>query len=336
LLQPHVDNGLVVLKTSTEAKDLLTNERGDVIGVSTLDADGKAEKFMGKNVVLTSGGYASNAQMFEELEGAIDYSDVSYPYSQGAGIKLGQSVGGYVRYGENHLPLWGAILADDDFPSPMAAVARHFPGDRPPWEIIINAEGKRILKEDVLSHAVYEEVLVEQPGEQCWAVWDQKINDEAPRYIMTGFGTMAAEDVPDAFNEGWTNFYKADTLDELATKMGISVSGLAETVEKYNRSVETGVDEDFGRTHMPLPIEQGPFYGIHMRSWFLTTTAGLAVNKDLQLITQEGKPIGNLYAAGEILGTGATSGRAICGGMLVTPAIAFGKLLGERILQFDI
>lgn len=334
-LEPHIQSGLVTIKTSTEATEILTNSRGDAIGVGTVNADGKSEKFMGKNVVLTSGGYASNAQMFEELEGAIDYSDVSYPYSQGAGIKLGQSVGGYVRYGENHLPLWGAILADDDFPSPMAAVARHFPGDRPPWEIIVDADGKRFLQEDVLSHAVYEEALVEQPGEQCWAVWDEKINSEAPRYIMTGFATMNPEDVPDAFNEGWTNFYKADSIEELAEKMGISKAGLAETVAKYNTSVETGVDEDFGRTHMPLPIEEGPFYGINMRSWFLTTTAGLAVDKDLNIIRQDGSRVGNLYAAGEILGTGATSGRAICGGMLVTPAVTFGKLLGERILQFD-
>lgn len=335
-LEPHLESGLVTIKTSTEAKELMTDSRGDVTGVGTLNADGKSEKFMGKNVVLTSGGYASNAEMFEDLEGAVDYSDVSYPYSQGDGIKLGESVGGYVRYGENHLPLWGAILSDDEFPSTMAAVARHFPGDRPPWEIIVDADGKRFLQEDVLSHQIYEEALVEQPGEQCWAVWDHEIHTKAPKYIMTGFGTMSEDDIPDAFNEGWTNFYKADTLAELAEKMGISADGLTKTVAKYNTSVETGVDEDFGRTHMPLPIENGPYYGINMRSWFLTTTAGLAVDKDLQIIRQDGSTVGNLYAAGEILGTGATSGRAICGGMLVTPAVAFGKLLGERILQFDV
>lgn len=336
LLEPHIQSGAVTIQTSTEASELLTDDRGSVIGVGTVDADGKTAKFMGKNVVLTSGGYASNAEMFEELEGAIDYSDVSYPYSQGAGITLGESVGGYVRYGENHLPLWGAILADEDYPSTMMAVARHFPGDRPPWEIIVDAQGKRFLQEDVLSHAVYEEALVEQPGEQCWAVWDHEIHTKAPKYIMTGFGTMSEEDIPDAFNEGWNSFFKADSLEELASKMGISADGLAKTVAKYNTSVETGVDEDFGRTHMPLPIENGPFYGLRLQSWFLTTFAGIAVNANLEVIKQDGSPVGNLYAAGEVLGTGATSGRAICGGMLVTPAIAFGKLLGERILEFEV
>ena len=335
LLEPHIESGLVTVKTSTEATELLTDASGAVTGVGTVNADGKSEKFMGKNVVLTSGGYASNAEMFEELEGAIDYSDVSYPYSQGAGITLGQSVGGYVRYGENHLPLFGAILAEDEYPSPMAAVARHFPGDRPPWEIIVDVDGKRFLQEDILSHAAYEEALVEQPGEQCWKVWDHEIHTKAPKLIFTGFGTMDDESIPDAFNEGWTNFYKADTIEELANKMGISASGLVDTVDKYNVAVESGKDE-LGRTHMPLPIEKGPFYGLRLQSWFLTTFAGLAVDKDLRVIKQDGSPVGNLYAAGEILGTGATSGRAICGGMLVTPAIAFGKLLGERLLEFEV
>lgn len=333
-LEPLMESGAVTVKTSTEVSELLQDSSGAVIGVETVNSDGKSEKFLGRNVVLTSGGYASNSEMFEELEGAIDYSDVSYPYSQGAGITLGQSVGGYVRYGENHLPLFGAILADEDYPSPMAAVARHFPGDRPPWEIIVDASGQRFLKEDILSHAAYEEALLEQPGEQCWKVWDHEIHTKAPKLIYSLFGTMTEEDIPDAFNEGWNSFYKADSIDELASMMGISAKGLSDTVAKYNKAVETGEDE-LGRTHMPLPIEKGPYYGVRLQSWFLTTFAGLAVDKDLRVIKQDGTPVSNLYAAGELLGTGATSGRAICGGMLVTPAITFGKLLGERILEFD-
>lgn len=335
-LQPHIDSGAVVIKVNTEATELLQSDNGGIIGVGTVSADGTTEQFIGKNVVLTSGGYASNAELFEELEGAVDYSDVSYPYSQGAGITLGQSVGGYVRYGENHLPTWGAILADEDYPSPMVAVSRHFPGNRPPWEIFVDAKGKRFLQEDIPSHAAYEKALLAQPGEQCWMVWDQEIYSQAPPAISGGFlGMMPRDEIPEAFERGDHNFFKADTIEELAEKMGVSASGLSRTVAKYNRSVETGEDE-LGRTHMPLPIEIAPFYGVRLQSWFLTTFAGIAVNENLEVIKQDGTPVGNLYAAGELLGTGATSGRAICGGMLVTPAITFGKLLGERILQFEV
>lgn len=329
-LEPLIQSGAVTIKTSTEVKSLIQNVSGRVTGVSTVDADGKSACHMGKNVVLTSGGYTSNPEMFEELEGAIDYSDVSYPYSQGAGITLGTSVGGYVRYGENHMPLFGAILADEKYPAPMVALARHFPGDRPPWEIMIDKQGRRFLQEDIPSHTAYEEALAAQPGEECWTVWDHEIHTKAPSLITQ----MFPEDVADAFNTGMHNFFKADTVEELAKKMGISVGGLRDTVDKYNIAQATGKDW-LGRTHMPLPIEKGPFYGIRQQSWFLTSFAGLAVGEDLKVIQQDGTPIEGLYAAGELLGTGALCGRSICGGMLVTPAIAFGKLLGERILQFD-
>ncbi|MEQ8736504.1 MAG: FAD-dependent oxidoreductase [Rhodospirillaceae bacterium] len=336
LLEPLTASGAVTIMTSTEASELIQDDNGNVIGVVTVNADGKTARYMGKNVVLTSGGYASNPEMFEELEGAPDYSDVSYPYSQGAGITLGTSVGGYVRYGEHHLPLFGAILADEDYPAPMVAVARHFPGDRPPWEIIVDAQGKRFLQEDILSHAAYEEALVEQPGEQCWTVWDHEIHTQAPRLISGGFmGMMEPDDIAEAFNEGYHNFFKADSLEELAVKMGVDKTGLSRTVAEYNKAQAGETKDPLGRTHMPLPIEKGPFYGVRLQSWFLTTFAGIAVGEGLQVIRQDGSKIGGLYAAGEILGTGATSGRAICGGMLVTPAIAFGKLLGEQFLQFD-
>ena len=336
LLQPHIDSGLVTIKVNTEAADLIQDDSGAVVGVGTVDADGKTARYMGRNVVLTSGGYASNPEMFEELEGAIDYTDVSYPYSQGAGITLGTSVGGYIRYGENHLPLFGAILADDDYPAPLAAMARHFPPNRPPWEILVNRHGERFLQEDIPSHAAYEEALLELPDERCWAVWDHEIFTKAPPFVGGGLsGPITPADVADAFNEGWPNFYKADTLAELAEKAGIDGDGLKRSVSKYNRGRITG-DDDFGRTHMPLPIQKSPYYAVRLQSWLLTSYAGLAVDKDLRVIKQDGSPVGGLYAAGELLGTGATSGRAICGGMLVTPAITFGKLLGERILQFEV
>lgn len=54
----------------------------------------------------------------------------------------------------------------------------------------------------------------------------------------------------------------------------------------------------------------------------------------LNVITADGKPIPNLYAAGETLGAGQIMGKAVCGGMSVTPALALGRLLGGQILQF--
>ena len=87
---------------------------------------------------------------------------------------------------------------------------------------------------------------------------------------------------------------------------------------------------------MPRPITDGPFYAIRIQGSQLIGWAGLAVDGQLRVVRQDGTAIPNLYAAGELLGTDQFMGDSYCGGMLVTPALTFGRLLGDRILSFDI
>lgn len=51
----------------------------------------------------------------------------------------------------------------------------------------------------------------------------------------------------------------------------------------------------------------------------------------LRVRREDGTTIDGLFAAGEILGAGATCGNSFCGGMVMGPALIFGKLLGERL-----
>ena len=334
-LAPEIENGRVTVLLSTEVTDLIQSDDGRVTGVATRDGNGATARYSGHNILLTCGGYASNAEMFEQLEGARDYSDVSYEYSQGAGITLGLAAGGYVRGGEHHLPLFGAILADDNYPSRMIGNVRHFPPNRPPWEIFVNVHGQRFLREDIPSHDAYEHALLAQPEERCWVVFDEAIHRQAPRLVQSGLGgRMTEEDVAEAFASAWPMFYKADSLTALAERAGIDSAGLNRTVAHYNAAQEVGQDPQFGREHMPLPIAKPPFYAIQLQSWVLTGYAGLAVDKDLRVTRADGTPIQGLYAAGELLGTGAFMGRSYCGGMLVTPALTFGRLLGQSMLEF--
>ena len=67
-------------------------------------------------------------------------------------------------------------------------------------------------------------------------------------------------------------------------------------------------------------------------SFFKTSNAFTStVNENFEVIRPSGEPIKNLYAIGEVIGFGATSGNAYVNGMGVTPALTYGRLLGQRI-----
>lgn len=334
-LQPHIDAGRIRVLASTEVTELLQAPNGGIEGVVARGDDGRRTRHYATSTVLTAGGYTADPEMYERLEGAKDYSLATYPFSRGASIRLATAVGGYARGGEKHTPLFGAVLASANYPSPMRVLARHFPGDRPPWEIFVNAAGRRYFQEDVLSHHVYERALAQQSDERCWAIFDEAIYRAAPTLAQGGFGgPWSEDDTQRAFDDGDVPmFHKADSIEQLATKAGVHPAGLAATVAEYNRA-QAGGQDAFGRKHMPLPIAKAPFYAIQLQSWNLTSYAGVAADGQLRVVRRDGTPIPGLYAAGEALGVGATMGKAVCGGMAVTPALALGRLLGHQLLQF--
>jgi len=103
-------------------------------------------------------------------------------------------------------------------------------------------------------------------------------------------------------------------------------------VAAYNEARAARRPDPLGLEHRPLPIATAPFHAIRMQGWTLISFAGLAVNDRLQAIRADGQPIPGLYAAGEVIGAGATSGKAYTNGTLVTPALTFGRLLGQTLL----
>ena len=122
-------------------------------------------------------------------------------------------------------------------------------------------------------------------------------------------------------------------LEDLARAIGLDPHRLVATVREYNAGQASGRDA-FGRQHMPAPIGTGPFHAIRQQGASVTSTVGLAVDGDLRVIRADGSAVPNLYAAGEILGSGQTQGFAFVGGMMAMPALVFGRLLGQRLIPF--
>lgn len=326
-LQPEIDRGNVEVLVETEAKSLIQDQvGGPVTGVVTVGPDGLDVHHVGRNVVLACGPYGSNSEMFEQLEGVKDYADTVYPYSQGAGIKMALAAGSYLRGQESHQPLFNAILADDDVPSPLLVRVTTDPIRRKPWEIFVNAHGKRFLREDTSSYDEKEKALSRQPEERCWIVFDDAILKTAPSIIRA----WTKDELGEAFHTH-PMFFSSDSIAGLASKIGIDSAGIVDTVAAYNAGQTSGKDA-FGRQHMPLPISKPPFYAIRMQGYYLLNTVGVAVDSKLRILGENDSPIKNLYAAGEMLGMAAFQGSSYCGGMSVTPALTFGRILGERLL----
>ncbi|MFD0470240.1 FAD-binding protein [Nonomuraea thailandensis] len=125
--------------------------------------------------------------------------------------------------------------------------------------------------------------------------------------------------------------HRAATVAELAAAAGISGDGLSAQVRRYNEAVARGLDEDFGRRHLPAPIAEPPFYAIENHPVTLITFAGVDVDECLRVRRADGRVVPGLYAVGEVIGSAAVNGNAFCSGMCLTPALAFGRIVGRAL-----
>jgi len=134
---------------------------------------------------------------------------------------------------------------------------------------------------------------------------------------------------------------RADTLEELAKKLGIDATALKATVERFNRFAEAGSDEDFARgkslydhfygdpEHRPNPnlgtVAKAPFYALEVHPGAIGTKGGARTNEKAQVLHANGQAIPGLYAAGNVMasvmgpgypGAGATIGCAMTFGFI--------------------
>lgn len=317
--------GRIKLLLWTGAVELIQDRTRAVTGVVVEGPDGTRADYRGRNVVITSGGYTANPKMFKALTGKPLYSRWSYQFSQGKGIELGLAAGGVLR-GAEYQMMAPTLLRDRNYPSPVEPFNPVTdPRRREIWEIQVNAQGHRFMREEHPNIDVREVAFTRQPGVRSWIVFDQEILERAP----TMFPTRTKAEIAASLN-----FHpliaKAATLEELALKTQLPPTALKATIADYNSGVKSGRDR-FGREFLPAPIARGPFYAVELSSSSVVGFGGLKVDPQLRVLDTGGAPIPNLHAAGEVLGLAATCGNVFVSGGAVTPALIFGRLLGQRL-----
>ena len=123
----------------------------------------------------------------------------------------------------------------------------------------------------------------------------------------------------------------ADTLDEMAEKLGMDADTLKATVDSFNASVEAGEDKDgLGRTLFSTQLTKGPWVATPRTACLHHTMGGVTIDTACRVLNEGSEAIKGLYAAGEI--TGGIHGANRLGGNAVVDTVVFGKLAGETIM----
>ncbi len=314
--------------TSSPVVEIAQDELGAVAGISVLRGSDEIMIQAGA-VVLATGGYGADPELFQELEGAPLVSAAART-STGDGLHLGRSVGARLQGQGTYLPTFGGL---PDPQSPTRANwndRQRLTSERPPREIYVDVTGSRWVREDEESIDEKERALVTIADQTFWTIFD-----DAALSLSTGtMNEMIVGKDPDqvrAMADTRPGVHSAGSLGELAAKAGIDAVGLEDTVAKYNGYVVAGEDPEFGRTYLPAPIAQGPFYAVRNHAITLVTFQGLDIDAEFAVRDESGVVIPGLFAIGEVIGAGATCGNTFCSGMLMTPALTFGRLLGLRL-----
>ena len=302
-------------------------EAGLVTGAHLQRADGSGCDIAASQTVLTSGGYSANPALFAEMTDGLSLYGGANPTNTGGGLMAARAIGAATRQANYFLPHVGGI----EDPPGSRQTAR---GDNPvlmparlPWEIYVDRTGARCLREDEPERFVQQQAMLKVPEMTFWIVWDAAIAGQAPPLLPS----WQARGLDKLWNSH-PAFSKAQSLEELGAQAGIDPAGLAASLSAYNQALASKAPDPLGRQHRPMEIKKPPFFAVRNHGTTATSSGGLVVDCDCRVRNQKGAVIPGLYAAGEVLGRELLSGNAFVGGMSITPALAFGRMLGESKL----
>lgn len=289
-------------------------------GAQILKTGQKINVFAKKGVILTTGGFENNKEMVQNYLGASKLSPLGSIYNKGDGIKIAQEVGAKLWHMHNYESL--GLLHGLSFDTPegeRSELILSFPGLNNGSVFMIADDGKRYFNETesnrhghIFSHSMWR---IPRTNEKPYIIFDQKQYE----YIQDN-------PIPyDQFNE---KLVKADTISELAEKIGVSATGLEEQVALFNQEANDGRDVQFGRDSKTMKaFSDGPYYAIKMMYNVLNTQGGPQRNVKAEILNVNDEPIPHLYGAGELGGICANQYQ---GGGNLAECLIWGKIAGEQ------
>ena len=283
----------VDLRTECPAVSLII-EDGKITGVEAEDAQGKV-LFHAQAVILASGGFAANQEMLQEYvpewAGGMTSNTAA---TTGDGVRMAQAIGAAVS-NMDQLTLNPTFY--DDQGTTMSVSGVRYEGG-----ILVDPTGKRFANE----MANYTEVSEAEKaiGSHAFAIMDATSLACNPKYAV-----------------------EAESIEELAEKIGVDPATLTQTVTNYQRYYDNQKDEEFGRTDMRSRIDTAPFYAVPVFPGVHHTRGGVSIDLRSQVLNTEGNPIPGLYGAGEV------TDNKLMGNDPVAAGITFGRLCAQSVLE---
>ena len=338
-------------RASTALVELIM-DNGAVVGAYATNPDGQYVRInTAKGVVVATGGYVSNGEMYKALQAGLDKSLVvgsKWGTSKGDGIKACLWAGAHM----DNVPT--TMIFDRCNVKPDYELGKLFDG-APDFNYFhfssqpflkVDCTGKRLCNEsspyDFVVHAA------QQTANRAWyPIWDSSWQEDVLQFQTIGCSTAYTREGSnhhaigldgiqaqiDGFVDGGY-VIKADTLEELAEKLGFDQDVFLAEVEKYNGWVARGYDGEYGKDPYRLSaIDEPPYYGMKVGGMALCTLDGIVVDTEYRALDSDGQPIPGLYAIGNDSGcayahtypnfaAGTNAGRCATAGMLVGKALS--------------
>lgn len=286
----------------TRALSLIADDDG-VKGVRVRQK-GRSRDIRARAVVLAAGGFQANTEWRTRYLGpSWDLAKVrGTRFNTGAGIQMALDAGarpagnwsGCHAVGwDRNAPEYGDLAVGDGFQKHSY-----------PFGIMVNASGERFVDEGAdfrnYTYAKYGRVILNQPGQFAWQIFDQKV----------------AHLLRDEYRIRQVTRVQADTLAELSTRLDdVDPAGFMRTVAEWNGAVMTevpfnpNVKDGRGTRGLTVPksnwantLDQGPFLAFAVTCGITFTFGGVKITTNGEVVSLDDAPIPNLYAAGEMVG----------------------------------
>ncbi|CUP22825.1 FAD-dependent oxidoreductase [Hungatella hathewayi] len=315
----------------------LIMEDGKAVGVIAVDKEGEEIEARAKAVVVATGGFGVNAKMLKEefdLNLWEDYFTFNVPGIVGDGLNMMWDAGAQ-KFGANIEMIYqikdnlNYFLLDTVLRQP---------------NLLINQNGDRFMNEDMMGNTTFTgNALRLQPGNYAYCIMDDGILNNYKKngpdiydLVHPDFAFLAVEpEFERAVAEGYDGYIEAETLEELAEKLGIDYEKLEETINDYNEMCEQNYDSQFNKKAAFLhPITgRGKYRVGKLYVAAYGTIGGVKINKYCEVLDNNDRPIPGLYSAGSDANTiygdsynftlpGNTMGFAINSGRMAGEAIA--------------